>query len=218
MARARNRFSADSTRGVGPASTSSRASSRLLGKSRRTWSRSCSTRDHGALLGAPALDQRHQVGDGLGVDRGERLVQQHEVGVLQQQPGEQHALELADRQRVDRPALEAAQPDRFDGMLRIVDVDLLGRAEARRSATSGRAARCRTPRSGRSGRLRPAAANRRCASRCTRCGPRCAAPSPSSAFSSVLLPAPLGPTIAVISPPGSRPIRDAPRDGGRSSR
>ena len=85
---------------------------------------------HRALLGAPALDQHHQVGDGLGIDGGKRLVQQDEVGVLQKHAGEQHALELADRERVDRPALEARKPDRLDGVLCVVEVDRLGGAEA----------------------------------------------------------------------------------------
>ncbi len=86
--------------------------------------------DDRALLLLPAADHGHQVGYGLAVDGGERLIQKHEVSVLQQQPREQHALELADRQRVDRSALEARESDRINGMLRVVQVGRLGRPEA----------------------------------------------------------------------------------------
>jgi hypothetical protein len=86
--------------------------------------------DHRALLVAPALDQRHQVGHGLGIDRGEWLIQQYEVGILQKQPGKQHTLELPDRQGIDRPALEAREPDRLDGVMGVVDVGRPGGAEA----------------------------------------------------------------------------------------
>ena len=49
---------------------------------------------------------------GLGIDGAERLVEQDERRVLQQQPREQHALELAARQRADRTLGEIDQPDR----------------------------------------------------------------------------------------------------------
>ena len=60
----------------------------------------------------PALDQRDQVADGLGVDRVERLVEQDDLGVLHQHAREQRALQLAARQRVDRPLLETFEADR----------------------------------------------------------------------------------------------------------
>ena len=55
-------------------------------------------RDHGARLGAPARQQLQQVGGGARVDGVEGLVQQDQVGILQQQPRKQRALHLAGRQ------------------------------------------------------------------------------------------------------------------------
>ncbi len=43
----------------------------------------------------PAVDDLHQIGGGLGVDGGERLVQQDHLRLLQQQAREQHPLHLA---------------------------------------------------------------------------------------------------------------------------
>ena len=68
--------------------------------------------EHGASFAVPAQDQRDEIGDGLGVDGAERLVEQDQRGVLQQQPREQHALKLAARQRADRAGREIDQPDR----------------------------------------------------------------------------------------------------------
>ena len=49
--------------------------------------------DDGAVLAMPALDQRQQIGAGARINRGEGLVEQDDVGVLQQEPGEQRALD-----------------------------------------------------------------------------------------------------------------------------
>ena len=176
----------------------------LFGKSRRTWSRSCSTATtvrFSARQRWITLHAGRPRSSGSMAANGSSSSTQ--VGVLQQQAREQHALELADRERVDRPALEAGEPDRLDGVLRVVRCrPVAPPCRRRRSATSGRAARCRAPRSGRSGRSRPAAAGRRCAWPRTRCGLRCAAPGRAAPCRSVLLPAPLGPTMAVISAAG----------------
>ena len=67
--------------------------------------------EHGASLAVPAQDQRDEIGDGLGVDGAERLIEQDERGILQQQAREQHALELAARQRADRTVPEVLQAD-----------------------------------------------------------------------------------------------------------
>ena len=174
-------------------------------------------RDHRALLGAPALDHDHEVVDGLGIDGGKRLVQQDEIGVLQQQAGEQHALELADRQRVDRPALEARQADRFDGVLGIVDVDVLGRAkaaEARPAAEQHGVEHRDREGAVDLGLLRQVgdALGRR-----IRCGPRCAARDrarPSRACSCRRRWGRRSPSSRL---PEFPPTRDAPPDGGRSS-
>ena len=59
----------------------------------------------------PALDQVEEVFAGPPIDRGERLVEQDQVRVLHDQPGKQDALELAGRERLDRPALEPLETD-----------------------------------------------------------------------------------------------------------
>ena len=56
-------------------------------------------RNHRAAFLVPGGDQAQQFGGGLAVDRIERFIQQNQIGILQQQTGEQHALELAGRQR-----------------------------------------------------------------------------------------------------------------------
>ena len=53
-----------------------------------------------------------ELGDGLGIDGAERLVEQDEGGVLQQQARKQHPLELAARQGAHRPVGEIEQPER----------------------------------------------------------------------------------------------------------
>src|SRR5439155_725895 len=65
----------------------------------------------GALLAVPAPHQFEQVGLGLGVDRGERLVEHDHPRVLEQQAGEQGPLHLSARKRRDRPLLESGQAD-----------------------------------------------------------------------------------------------------------
>ena len=66
---------------------------------------------HGSSFGVPAQDQRDEIGYGLGVDGAERLVEQNQRSVLQQQPREQHPLELTAGQRPDRARGEIDQPD-----------------------------------------------------------------------------------------------------------
>ena len=78
----------------------------------------------GAFLAMPALDQRDQVADRLGVDGVERLVEQDEVGVLQQHAGKQRALQLAARQRVDRTLFEAAEADRHQRLADVIAIFL----------------------------------------------------------------------------------------------
>ena len=69
----------------------------------------------GAPLAVPALHQSHQVGGGLGVDGGERLVEHDHARVLQQQAGKQHALHLPAGERADGALLESGEADRGDG-------------------------------------------------------------------------------------------------------
>ena len=67
--------------------------------------------EHGAPLAVPAQNERDEIGDGLGVDGAERLIEQDEGGILQEQPREQHALELAARQCAHRTMPEVLQTD-----------------------------------------------------------------------------------------------------------
>lgn len=84
--------------------------------------------DDRAPLVVPAQDQVQQVGGGPRVDRRERLVQQDQSRVLQQQAGEQHPLPLAAGKLIRSPAarspraptrqqsrLGARQPHAADG-------------------------------------------------------------------------------------------------------
>jgi hypothetical protein len=73
--------------------------------------------EHGAPLAVPALHQIHQIGGGPLVDGGERLIEHDDARILDQQPGEQHALHLAARQRADGAVLETGQADRGNGLL-----------------------------------------------------------------------------------------------------
>ena len=64
-------------------------------------------RDDGAALFMPALDERQQVLGRRPVDRAERFVQQDHVAILDDQSREERALQLAARQRAERPPFEA---------------------------------------------------------------------------------------------------------------
>src|ERR1700693_3345982 len=50
--------------------------------------------NHRAAFGVPSLDQLNEIGNGLFVDGAERLVEQNDGGILEEQAREQHALEL----------------------------------------------------------------------------------------------------------------------------
>ncbi len=69
-------------------------------------------REHGAPFFVPAQDEGDEMVDGLGVDGAERLVEQDQSGVLQQEPREQHPLELPAGQRADRAVAKILQADR----------------------------------------------------------------------------------------------------------
>ena len=73
--------------------------------------RSCST-DDGSPLSPPALQELQQILGGALIQRGERLIQQNCVGVLQQQPREQSPLELTDGKFGDGPIDDGQQTDR----------------------------------------------------------------------------------------------------------
>src|SRR5271165_5184993 len=63
----------------------------------------------GSSLGVPSVDETQQLGDGGLIDGGKWLVEEKHGGVLQQQAGEQRALELAYRQVVDRAAAKTVE-------------------------------------------------------------------------------------------------------------
>lgn len=71
--------------------------------------------DHRAAIAMPAQGQADQVADGLFVDGVEGLVEQDQIGILHQHPGEQGALQLPARERIERPGVETRQPDRAQG-------------------------------------------------------------------------------------------------------
>ena len=88
--------------------------------------------EHGAPLAVPTLDQRDEIGDGLAIDGAERLVEQDDGGVLQEQAREQHALELAARERADETVGQVLQSDRGESvrdLIAIVAVDTVPSAD-----------------------------------------------------------------------------------------
>ena len=60
--------------------------------------------DHRAAFLVPSHDLIEQHRSRLRIDRGERLVEQNDRGVLQDQPREQRPLQFADRQLADPTA------------------------------------------------------------------------------------------------------------------
>src|SRR5262245_57374106 len=80
-----------------------------------------------AALFVPASDEEDEIGDRLGIDGAKRFVEQDEATVLQQQPGEQHALELSTGERADRAIGEIENAERGE---RIGDLALGARIEA----------------------------------------------------------------------------------------
>ena len=208
--RARSRLAAASASPVGPQATGSRASSRASGNRSRTRSRSCST----ASTVRPSPCQRSTRSSRsravLRVDRGERLVEQDQARVLQQQPREQDALQLAARQRADHAPLEPGQPDRRQ---RLLDPRPLGAADApKRPQPAPQAHRHEVADGDREravdlGQLRQVGdvAPRR--GRRGRYGLRAGAAHPAMPLSRVDLPAPLGPTTASRAPCATSPRR-----------
>ncbi len=72
--------------------------------------------DHRATVGVPVLHHAQEIRCGAGIDGGERLIEDDDAGVLQQQPGEQDTLELTSRQRPDRAPFETAEPNCHQGL------------------------------------------------------------------------------------------------------
>ena len=68
--------------------------------------------DHRPPFALPARHQPDEVAHRLLVDRGKRLVEQHQRRILQQYPRKQRALHLPAAQRIDRPACKAVEPHR----------------------------------------------------------------------------------------------------------
>ena len=125
------RLAGVSTLRVSPQATTSRAISSVMGKCARTCSMSCRAASTVRPSPCQRRIRRDEIGDGLGVDGAERLIEQDERGVLQQQAREQHALELAARQRADRTMPEVLQADSGE---RAADALLRARASSPRQA------------------------------------------------------------------------------------
>jgi len=149
----------------GPHRPARRASSSALGKSRRTWSRSCSTPPRCASR--PAIGGSRPSGRRRSWRRWRQTARPAARGSASCSSSRANSTRWnwPTEERGDRPSLEARKADRLDGVAGIVDVEVPGAAEAAEAATSARAARCRRRKSGRRDRSRPAAAGRRCAVR-----------------------------------------------------
>ena len=168
---------------------------------------------HGAAGGHPQA----------GVEGGERLVEQHELGLAGQRPGQRDALLLAAGELV-RAALGHGRVQR-DHLQQLADPGLDAAAPAGQLARRPGRRRCSARRSGAGTGRRPGPRSRRgaCAP-----GPRRRRPPPCCPFSemlpvsgcskpaisrsSVVLPEPDGPTIAVVPPLADRQV-DALEDG-----
>ena len=141
-------------------------------------------REHVDQLGEPRRARR--------VEPGERLVEEHHVGVLQQRARDQHALALPARELAERHAGVLAQPDALERRERAGPIRASRPPPPRAAADARPSARRRAPRPD-----SPAASARSGApcrsARARRATPRLGASSPSSARISVVLPPPLGP-------------------------
>ncbi len=89
--------------------------------------------DHGAAFHPPTSHQAHQVFGGALVDRRERLVEQDDGGILQQQAGKQGALKFADRKLLHR-AFENILKSGGGGRLRHALKDFITRPAVRTKA------------------------------------------------------------------------------------
>src|SRR5438477_838104 len=79
-------------------------------------------RDDGARLSMPAAKNVHEVGGRALIDCGERLIEENDPRILNQEAGEKDALQLPDRQRPDRAIV---QPLKTGGSQCLMDADLL---------------------------------------------------------------------------------------------
>jgi hypothetical protein len=68
--------------------------------------------NHGAAFAMPAADEAQEIVDRLGIDSTERLVEQDDGRVLQQQAREQHALELSARESANTAVAQVLQAER----------------------------------------------------------------------------------------------------------
>ena len=169
---------AAATSAVVPQATGRRASSSVSGKCSRTRWRSCTATMTVRFSPCQRLISATRSTTVLGVDGVERLVEQDDLGVLDQHAGKQRALQLAAGQRVDRACLEALEPDRHQRLRHRSAVFLGEAAEQAAPAATGPSRRDRRRAPGRSGRARIAAADRRCSRRARverRCRPSASA-------------------------------------------
>ena len=155
-----------------------------------------------------ALEHVHQLFLGRRVDPGHRLVEEVQLRLGGDRPGEEHPPPLAARQRADLAIERAGHPDGLErgvDPVPVVATTAGGRSRAGRSGPSSRPRRrspgtpSRPPRPGarrRSSRARVHRRRRRGPRRCRENG----ASSPAMTLRSVLLPAPFGPMTASSEP------------------
>ena len=153
------------------------------------------------------------------VERSERLVEHQQPRRRRERPGERDALRLAARQRVDRPVLEAVEPDELEHLAH----PLVARRRPAPAACGRPKRRCRRRCGGGTGRGPGTSARTRARARGRRVTstpshatvPVSGTSSPATTRSSVLLPHPLGPDERRRSRRARPRSRRVDRDGRR---
>src|SRR5215212_5291997 len=82
--------------------------------------------EHRALFPVPALDQLDEIAQRARIDGIERLIEQDQIGVLQEHPCKQAALQLPSGERIERPpfeSIEAHRRERIADLLAVLAVE-----------------------------------------------------------------------------------------------
>jgi hypothetical protein len=116
-------------------------------------------RGHRPAFAVPVLDELKQILAGSPIDRSEGLVEQDQLGILNDQPSKKNALELASGERFDRPPFEPFETNRGE-CLAPPRASFGSRPWPSRSAANARAPRYRAQRSETVSRSRRAAAGK----------------------------------------------------------
>ncbi len=165
-----------------------------------------------ALVPAARRMPRHLLAQRVaqpGVERRERLVEQHDLGVGGQGAGERDALALAARQLVRVVAGPVGQADELEALLRRARAGRRRSRRCRRRSGAGTARRPGRPSRSAGARAPPTRRRPPRAGRRSPRGRRRAASKPAITRSSVVLPEPLGPSSATSSPEGTRRLAPA---------